>query len=94
MHVTTINNVLPCSDLPSQNTQRRGWIVHCYLIFLSLIPLILFVTGVAAGLLIGKAIFEEAGGQPSAYWGLRVTQGGVEKPVLEAIVDKMNAKNI
>ena len=44
--------------------------------------------------MIGKAIFEEAGGQPSANWGGTVTQGGVEKPVLEAIVDMMNAKNI
>ena len=39
----------------------------------------------------GKAIFEEAGGQPS---GGTVTQGGNEKPVLEAIVDMMNAENI
>ena len=47
------------------------------------------------GLLIGKVVFnEETGGQPSANWGGTVTQGGVEKPVLEAIVDMMNPDNI
>ena len=30
----------------------------------------------------------------SANWGGMVTQGGVQKPVLEAIVDMMNASNI
>ena len=37
---------------------------------------------------------EGSGGQPSANWGGTVTQGGVEKPVLEVIVDMMNADNI
>ena len=30
----------------------------------------------------------------SANWGGTVTQGGVQKPVLEAIVDMMKAENI
>ena len=30
----------------------------------------------------------------SANWGGMVTQDGVQKPVLEAIVDMMNADNI
>ena len=30
----------------------------------------------------------------SANWGGMVTQGGVQKPVLEAIVDMMKADNI
>ena len=47
------------------------------------------------GLLIGKLVFDvETGGQPSANWGGTVTQGGVQKPVLEAIVDMMSAENI
>ena len=55
----------------------------------------MFVTGVAAGLLVGKLVFNEgSGGQPSANWGETVTQGGVEKPVLEVIVDMINAENI
>ena len=37
---------------------------------------------------------KETGGQPSANWGGTVTQDGVQKPVLEAIVDMMKAENI
>ena len=65
---------------------------YCYII---LLLLTLFVTGVAAGLLAGKLVFnEENGGQSSANWGGMVIQGGVQKPVLEAIVDMMNTENI
>ena len=38
---------------------------------------------------------EKTGGQPSANWGGTVTtQDGVQKPVLEAIVDMISAENI
>ena len=38
---------------------------------------------------------DKNGGQTSlANWGGMVTQGGVQKPVLEAIVDMMKADNI
>ena len=37
---------------------------------------------------------EETGGQSSANWGGTVTQDGVQKPVLEAIMDMMSAENI
>ena len=84
--------MLPHSDSSFQSTQRRSWIIHGYRIFLFLT---LFVTGVAAGLLVGRLVFNEGSGdQPSANWGGTVTQGGVEKPVLEAIADMMNAENI
>ena len=50
----------------------------------------------AAGLLIGKLVFdkEDDNDDFSANWGGMVTQDGVQKPVLEAIVDMMNADNI
>ena len=60
-----------------------------------LLSLSLFFIGVTVGLLIGKLVFnEETGGQSSANWGGTVTQGGVQKPVLDAIVDMMSAENI
>ena len=83
------------SDVVSQRTQGRSSIVNCQLLYITLLSLSLVFIGVVLGLLIGKAIFdEETGGQSSANWGGTVTQGGVEKPVLQAIVDMMNADNI
>ena len=32
--------------------------------------------------------------QSSANWGGTVTQGGVERPVLEVIADMMNTENV
>lgn len=37
---------------------------------------------------------DKDGSQSSENWGQTVTQGGVQKPVLEAIVDMMKADNI
>ena len=37
---------------------------------------------------------EENGSQSSASWGGMVTQGGVQKPVFEAIVEMMKVENI
>ena len=87
------------SDVASQSTKRRGHISRCRLACLILLALSLFFIGVAAGLLIGKLVFDKEddknGDQTSsANWGGMVTQGGVQKPVLEAIVDMMKAENI
>ena len=55
----------------------------------------LFFIGVATGVLLGKLVFDdETKGPSSANWGGTVTQDGVQKPVLEAIVDMMDANNI
>ena len=66
------------------------------LILITFLALSLFFVGVAAGLLIGKLVFdkEDDKNASSANWGGMVTQGGVQKPVLEAIVDMMKAENI
>ena len=83
------------SDVASQRTQRRNSVVNCQLIYIILLFLSLVFIGILLGLLIGKVVFnEEIRDQPSANWGGTVTQGGVEKPVLEAIVDMMNPDNI
>ena len=90
------------SDITSKSARKGG----CYpryqpfcIIFLSLL---LFLFGLAAGVLIGKLVFDKDddinGGQSlnvsSTNWGGMVTQDGVQKPVLEAIVDMMKAENI
>ena len=90
---------LLCSDVASQNTKRRGHTGRCRLVCITLLILSLFFIGAAAGLLIGKLVFDKGddknGGKTlSANWGGMVTQGGVQKPVLEAIVDMMKPENI
>ena len=83
--------MLPHSEAQSIRRIKR---LDCYC-YIILLLLTLFVTGVAAGLLVGKLVLnEENGGQSSANWGGMVIQGGVQKPVLEAIVDMMNTENI
>ena len=85
------------SDVASQSTKRRGHIGRCRLACLIFLALSLFFIGVAAGLLIGKLVFdkEDEGLNASpANWGGMVTQGGIQKSVLEAIVDMMKAENI
>ena len=68
------------------------------IIFLSLL---LFLFGLAIGILIGKLVFDEKDDDKSdgstassENWGGMVTQDGVQRPVLEAIVDMMKAENI
>ena len=87
------------SDVASQNKKRRGHVRPCcQLICVVLLAFSLFFIGVAAGVLIGKLVFDKDdknGGQTSSTnWGRMVTQDGVQKPVLEAIVDMMKAENI
>ena len=91
--------VCPRSDVSSQSTRRRGHIGCCRLICITLLAFSLFLIGVAVGLLIGKLVFDKDddknGGQiSSTNWGGMVTQDGVQKPVLEAIVDMMKTENI
>ena len=82
------------SGVEAQNAQR-DCTNHCRLIFVALISIVLFFIGVATGLLLGKLVFDdETKGPSSANWGGTVTQDGVQKPVLEAIVDMMDANNI
>ena len=88
------------SDVTSKSRGKE----RCYsryrpfcIIFLSLL---LFIFGLAIGILIGKLVFDEKddgksdGSASSGNWGGMVTQDGVQKPVLEAIVDMMKAENI
>ena len=90
------------SDDLSQKIQRSGYVAHYELSFVISFSLLLFFTGVTAGLLIGKLLIDkeddvdkcQGNYASSANWGGTVTQGGVEEPVLEAIVDMMNADNI
>ena len=84
---------MPYSDFSSQRTQRTG---RYRLILITFLALSLFFIGVAAGLLIGKLVFDKEDDKNAslANWGGMVTQGGVQKPVLEAIVDMMKAENI
>ena len=88
------------SDVASQNKRRRSHIGPCCrLACITLLAFSLFFIGVAVGLLIGKLVFDKDddknGGQTSSTnWGGMVTQDGIQKPVLEAIVDMMKAENI
>ena len=92
-----------CSDDSSQKIQQRGYVAHYELSFFITFSLLLFFIGVTTGLLIGKLAVDKEDDldkecqnnyASSANWGGMVTQGGVEKPVLEAIVNMMNAENI
>ena len=75
---------------------RRRRLVRCKLLCIIFLSVSLFFIGAAAGLLIGKLVFdkEDDNDDLSANWGGMVTQDGVQKPVLEAIVDMMNADSI
>ena len=91
--------MLSHSDITSQSAYRRGRLVRCKLLCITFLSLLLFFIGAATGLLVGKLLLDKEddnnGGHTSSYnWGGTVTQDGVEKPVLEAIVDMMNVDNI
>ena len=89
-------NFVPHSDTTAKIAQKRGeYFVRYRLIFVIFLSVTLFFIGATAGLLIGKLVFDkETECKSSANWGEVVTQGGVQKPVLEAIVDMMKAENI
>ena len=90
------------SDITSKSTRKGGYYPRYRPFCIIFLSLLLFLFGLAAGLLIGKLVFDKDddtnGGQSlnvsSTNWGGMVTQDGVQKPVLEAIVDMMKAENI
>ena len=95
-------NVFACSDVTSKSRGKE----RCYSRYrpfcIILLSLLLFIFGLAIGILIGKLVFDKDDdneshmqGTSSENWGGMVrNQSGVEKPVLEAIVDMMKAENI
>ena len=94
-----INNSMAFRTLMLHPRPQREHIDCCQLICSILFALSLFFIRVATGLLIGKLVFDKEddknGDQTSlANWGEMMTQGGVQKSVLEAIVDMMKAENI
>ena len=89
------------SDITSKSTWNKGRCTRYRPFCIIFLSLLLFLIGATTGILIGKLVFDkedESEGSlsctSSANWGGMVTQGGVQKPVLEAIVDMMNASNI
>ena len=87
------------SDITSKSTRKGGYYPRYRPFCIIFLSFLLFLFGVAAGVLIGKLVFDKDddknGGQTSSTnWGGMVTQDGVQKPVLAAIVDMMKAENI